>query len=194
MNLDVYKDEFKSNIELEKMYQLFYTEITRLNKLSNQINQYSRHSEAIPININIYNFFESIRENTFKKVNEKEIKIKNHTLDSTVKGDYTRLHTAFLSLFNYLVDSLEKNSLIEITSQLMDETINISIIFNNDGNSAVDMDPIIIPSYSANISGSGLSLLIFKQLITDLGGSVNFLSSPNNDSRLDVQLPYELNG
>jgi two-component system C4-dicarboxylate transport sensor histidine kinase DctB len=191
MNLDVYKEEFNDNAELERLYQIFYTEITRLTKLSNEINQYSRQSESILIKINIYNFFESIKENVFKKLMERGIIIKNYTLDKNFISDYTKLQTAFMSLFNYSIDSLKKDDLIEITSRSLEETGKISIVVKYNGVGRVDMDPAFKSFYSHNISGSGLRLLIFKQLIVDLGGSINLLSS---DFGVEVKLPCELNG
>jgi signal transduction histidine kinase len=191
MNLDLYKDEFNSSVELERLYKIFYEEITRLNKLSTEINQYSRHTEAIPIKINIYRLFESIRENVSKKLNEKEINILNFTQESTIVGDYIKLQTAFLSYFNYSVDSLNKNSSIEISSRTLGETNKILITVKNNGDGVVNMSPIF---NTADISRSGLSLLIFKQLIIDLGGSISLLSSDKNDSMLEVQLPGVLNG
>ena len=73
MNLDVYKEEFKKSSELERIYQTFQNEINRLNKLSNEIKQFSRPSVVIPAKINLFLFFESIREQISKKLNDKRI-------------------------------------------------------------------------------------------------------------------------
>ena len=194
MNLDVYKEDFENNGNLGKVYHTFQNEIASLSKLSNEITQFSRHTEIIPIKINIFMFFERIREKVLKKLNDKGIKLKNNTLDNSIMGDYTKLQTAFLSLINNSIDSIEKDGIIEITSELLNDTGKLSVIIKDNRNSIADTDQIFKPSYTNKISDSGLSLLISKEIITEHGGSIKLLSSVKGDTRFEVQLSCDLNG
>jgi phosphoglycerate-specific signal transduction histidine kinase len=193
MNLDIYKDEF-NNVMLESVYQTFQTEIIHLNKLSNEIKQYSRPTEIIPSKINIFLFFESIKEQLSKKLKHKQITFINNTSDYSIISDYLKLQTAFLSLLNSSIDSMDNDSIIEITSKLLDDTGKLSIIINNNGDNAFNINPIFNPYDINKISGSGLGLLIFQQLIIDMGGSIHLLPSDNEETRIEIQLSCELNG
>ena len=194
LNLDVYKEDFENNENLEKVYYTFQKEIARLNKLSNEIIQFSRYTEAIPIKINIFVFFGGIREKVLKRLDEKGIKLINNTRDYSILGDYTKLQTAFLNLIIYSIDSIENNGIIEISSEFLNDTGKLSVIIKYNGNGKVDPDQIFKPSYANKISGSGLNLLFSKQLITEHGGSIKLLSSAKGDTRFEVQLSCGLNG
>ena len=68
------------------------------------------------------------------------------------------------------------------------------VIIKDNGNGIADIDQIFKPSYTKDISGSGLSLLISKQLITEHGGSIKLISPVIGDKRFEIQFPCELNG
>jgi signal transduction histidine kinase len=194
MNLDVYKDSFSNNDELVKVYNTFQTEITHLNKLSNEIKQYSRKAVIIPANINIFLFFESIKDQVSRKLIEKRITLFNYTIDNSIINDYSMLQNSFLNLINSLIDSMERDGVLEISSKLLQDSGKISIIIRDNGGSLIDIDPVFNPYDTNQITGSGLSLLIFKQMIKDLGGAINLLSTDNGSTKIEVQLPCELNG
>ena len=194
MNLDVYKDAFSNNDELGKVYRTFQTEIANLNNFSNEIKQYSRPAEIIPAKINIFMLFEGIENQVSKKLNDKRITLINNASDILIISDYLKLQTAFLRLLVSKIDSMENDGILEITTKLLDNSEKLTIIISNNGDSAFNIDPIFNP-YDINItSGTGLSMLIFKQIIIDLGGSIKFLSSDNDYSSIEILLPCDLNG
>ena len=194
MNLDVYKEDFENNENLGRVYHILQKEIASLCKVSNEITQFSRHTEIIPIKINIFMLFEGIREKVLMKLNDNGIKFINNTRDYSIMGDYTKLQTAFLNFINYSINSIEKDGIIEITSKLLTNTGKLSVIIKDNGNGMTDIDQILKPSNTNKISVSGLRMLISKQLITDHGGSIKLLSSVKGDTRIEIQLSCELNG
>lgn len=124
----------------------------------------------------------------------KAIKFINNTRDYSIIGDYTKLQTAFLNFINYSIKSIEKDGIIEITSELQINTGKLSVIIKDNGNGMTYTDQIFKSSYTNKISVSGLSMLISKQLINDHGGSIKLLSFVKGDTRIEIQLPCELNG
>ena len=105
--------------------------------------------------------------------------------------DFTKIQTAFLNLINYSINSIEKDGIIELTSDLNSNTVKLSVIIKDN---MVDPVQIFNPFDTNKISGSRLSMLISKQIITDQGGSINFLSSAKGGTRFEILLPCELNG
>ena len=194
MNIDVYKEEFMKNPELGKVYDTLQKEIASLCNLSNEIIQFTRHTEDIPIKINIFKFMERIGEKVSKKLNDKGIKLNNNTRDYSIICDFTKIQTAFLNLINYSIDSIEKDGIIELTSELFSNTVKLSVIIKDNRDDKADPVQIFNPFDTNKISGSRLSMLISKQIITGLGGSINFLPSAKGGTRFEIQLPCELNG
>jgi signal transduction histidine kinase len=194
MNIDVYKEEFMKNPELGKVYYTLQKEIANLSNLSNEITQFTRHTEDIPIKINIFKFLEKIGEKMSKRLNDKGIKLNNNIRNYSIICDFTKIQTAFLNLINYSIDSIEKDGIIEMTSELFNNTVKLSVIIKNNRDDMVDPVQIFNPFDTNKISGSRLSMLISKQIIIDLGGSINYLSSAKEGTRFEIQLPCELNG
>jgi PAS domain S-box-containing protein len=194
MNIDVYKEEFMKNPELGKVYDTLQKEIANLSNLSNEITQFTRHTEDIPIKINIFKFLEKIGEKMSRRLNDKGIKLNNNTRDYSIICDFTKIQTAFLNLINYSIDSIKKDGIIELTSELYSNTVKLSVIIKDNRDDMADPVQIFNPFDTNKISGSRLSMLISKQIITDLGGSINYLSSAKEGNRFEIQLPCELNG
>lgn len=178
MNLDVYKEEFKNNNNLERVYETIYSEITHLSKLSNDIKQYLKKSEDIPIKINVFNLFENVREKVSKRLSDKKIIYINHAENNLIVNDYIKVQTAFLILINSMIDSMGKDDIIEITSGMLNDTAKVVVIIRNEGKFVI----------LKNAPELELSLLIFKQLITVLGGSTDFLFSDDQNTKIEVQL------
>lgn len=174
MDLDVYKEELEDNPAFEHIYNKLNTEINYLCQLSNEIKQCTHNNDFIPIKINIYALFESIKEKLQHKIRDKGINFHN-AAKTSILSDYIKLHTAFLNLFKAITDSVENNGTIEITSHSMSEIVII-------------VRKLFMPFEFNKTPGSELSLLIFNQLISDLGGSINLSITDDDCTQINILL------
>ena len=154
-----------------------------------------------PKKINLYNLIEEIQVLVEPMLNEKTIIIKNFILKSeTIKADYEMISAVMRNIITNAIKFTPNNGLIKITSERMNgeidmEGIKISVSDTGVGMDAekvkrlFTIDQNISTKGTNNETGTGLGLLLCKELINHHNGKIWAESEPGKGSRINIILP-----
>ena len=112
-----------------------------------------------------------------------------------VLGNATRLQQVFVNLLNNSVRALdpERENKISLTARVDDaqKRIRIEVTDSGKGMNQEQLQRVFEPFYSgSNAGGMGLGLTISKDIIEDLGGTIEVESQPNQGTTVRVYLPW----
>ncbi len=95
----------------------------------------------------------------------------------------------FLNLALNAIDATDKNGRIRLSTRLVDGHIEASVADNGSGIKLEDRTRIFQPYYTTKETGTGLGLFVSRKIVTELGGTIDFYSAPNQGTTFVVRLP-----
>lgn len=131
--------------------------------------------------------------------NEQDIKINNKINPAStyiINVDKTRFRQIIFNLLSNAIKYNKKNGEVVIDCMPVDcNTLNISISDTGKGLTSEQQSRIFKPfdragAENSHIAGSGLGLVISKDLIEQMGGTIGFESEVGKGSRFWIQIPY----
>ena len=129
-------------------------------------------------------------EPLFKK---NEIKIYTEIIDDEIyiNGDYNRLKQVLVNLFKNSVEAKRSNvkTKISVITKLEKEKIKISVIDNGKGIDKEDLKNIGQAFFTTKVKGTGLGILLSKEIISSHEGDINYYSEKGKGTSVIIELP-----
>jgi len=104
----------------------------------------------------------------------------------TVRDQLVQL---FLNLVLNAIDATGKNGRIRLITRRVDDHIEATVADNGHGIGLQEQNKIFQPYYTTKETGTGLGLFVSHKIVHDLGGSIEFLSTPGEGTTFVVRLP-----
>ena len=172
-------------------------EVISLQILSDRLLELSENRELINKNklneISILKVINTAIKKTHKLADSKQIKIESNLKEKIIIGDFDKLTEVFVILIDNAIKYSPKNKIVEITTKVNKNNIQISVKDHGLGISKVDKDHIFDRFYRAEKSrtekGYGLGLSIAKKIVDSHDGEISVKSTPKKGATFTVKLP-----
>ena len=187
-----YLDMCKTSENYEKYLPILKSEI---DKTLNLLQDFSACNKIKiePDIIDISLLIEDITNNLKLMFISKEIKFIIEPLQEEIfiNGDYNRLNQVLLNIIKNSVEAKDenKNSYIKIYTKLNNKNIQIYIEDNGIGISKENIKKISNPFFTTKQNGTGLGVLLSKEIIKSHGGKIEYKSKENIGTTVKITLP-----
>jgi signal transduction histidine kinase len=191
INSDILIESVEIPDNKKRRLQIIQKEVNRLNKLVRDVLQFSRHSELVLSDFNIYSLIENIYVQLKPTFDEKQIAFINNTDNVTLKGDTEKLRQVFLNLIFNAYDAIKENGTIEIFSEILDEK-KINIYIKDNGSGILNEEKLFEPFFTSKSQGTGLGLPISQNIIEQHSGSLKLVSSKDGETIFCITFPLKI--
>lgn len=107
-----------------------------------------------------------------------------------VKADKTQMNRLFTNLFANAIEACKHHDCkIEISEQVMDGHVRISVKDNGEGIDAAMQTRIFLPNFTTKSSGTGLGLAMCKSIVEQANGKIWFETQKGVGTTFHVELP-----
>ena len=108
-----------------------------------------------------------------------------------IYGDYNRLNQVFLNIIKNSIEAIDycKKSYIKIFMELNSSDVKVFIEDNGVGISEENMDKISEPFFTTKQNGTGLGVLLSKEIISAHNGSLDYVSTLSVGTTVIITLP-----
>lgn len=168
---------------------------TEINKTLNLLQDFSACNK-IKVEMDIIDIsllIEEIRQNLSLMFDKKNIKFEIETLEDEIyiNGDYNRLNQVLLNIIKNSIEAvdIEKKSYIKIYTTLEKEKIKIYIEDNGIGIPKENMKKISEPFFTTKQNGTGLGVLLSKEIIAEHNGKIEYNSEERIGTTVIITLP-----
>ena len=169
-----------------KSLLVIQSEITRLFNLTKNILEYSKQEEIKFSHIYLPQFFNSIYDIFTPQLEEKRIKFINKVEGCRILGDIQKLESAFILLIENSLAAVSENGTIEISS--VSNNGNCSLFLKDNGCGIENKGQIFFPFYTTKKYGTGLGLVIAKDIIERHKGEIKLVSSKPGETIFEIIL------
>jgi signal transduction histidine kinase len=187
-----YLDMCKSSENYEKYLPILKSEI---NKTLNLLQDFSACSKIKiePDIIDISLLVEEITNNLKIMFDKKNIKFIIEPIQEEIyiNGDYNRLNQVLLNIIKNSIEAQDekKPSYIKIYTKINKTNIQIFIEDNGVGISKENLKKISEPFFTTKQNGTGLGVLLSKEIINAHGGKLEYKSKENIGTTAKITLP-----
>ena len=188
----VHKNLKEHSERLKPMTEGIHSGVDRAADIVSSMKHYSRKENDKQISCDIHSIINHcliILQNQFKHKVELH---KNYTTHQyNVNCNEGKLHQAILNILDNAGQSIEKNGIISITTEVESKYFTISIRDNGCGIKEEDLDKITDPFFSTKEpgKGTGLGLSITQNIIEEHKGKLVFNSEYQKGTEVIVSLP-----
>ena len=183
------------NVKL--LLQNIKTGIDRAASIVSGLGQFSRNKESLKEHCSIHEIIDNCLVMLNNQLKSKATLEKQYTTTPFhILGNVGKLHQAFLNILLNASQSIEKNGLIRIATEIEEKWLLIAISDTGIGISKTDLPKIIEPFFTTKDpgQGTGLGLSITYSIIKDHNGTLEFESEQNIGTTVRIKLPLHLNG
>ncbi len=177
----------KTNIDI------IIEEVKRLEKILNNITDFSKPSKPEKVYIQICEIMENtciLMENYFQ---EKHIKLHKEieTDIPQIFADPAQIKQVFLNILMNAVESMPDGGNLDVKIKTANESIEIDIIDTGKGIPQEVLQDIYDPFFTTKQSGTGVGLSISLKIIEDHGGNINTKSKQGKGTTITLTLPIK---
>ena len=187
--------------KLNKYIQRIYTQVARLQKLTDSFLKFSRieapRCEALAINELLQ---EWLKENTFKVGSAVNVELQLADDIPAVSGDLQQLNIVIQNLIENSLKAMDGKGVLTIATRLVQSLhtensdlpgsgVQIEISDTGKGMSPDELEKLFMPFFSRAPGGTGLGLVITKKIIDDHQGVIKVESEQGIGTRVLVTLP-----
>ena len=108
-----------------------------------------------------------------------------------IYGDYNRLKQVFINILKNSKESIEKNGVVTLWTEILKNKIIINIKDNGKGISKNDIQYIGKPFYTTKKDGTGLGVCFSKEILEKHKGSIEYISKENSGTLVKIILPLK---
>ncbi|MGE5437109.1 MAG: PAS domain S-box protein [Syntrophothermus sp.] len=164
----------------QKSFLIIQKEIKRLSKLLKNVLQFSKQTDLVFVNINLENLMDSIFDLYENLLNQKNIEFINNLSFANVYGDYQKLQTVFMHLFENSIDAMEEGGILEVYSHFNNNILDVFV--KDSGPGISNGEHIFDPFFTTKNTGTGLGLSIAQKIIEQHNGKISLLSSKKGET------------
>lgn len=180
-----------SNIEQTSKYiNIIKQEIERSLNIMNDFMEFSKikiEKEIIDINM----LLDDINDSLKVLIKHKNIKyIYNQNEDERyIEADYNRLKQVFINIVKNSIEAIDKQGIIEITSNEDEEYYYVIIKDNGIGMNEYTLNNIKEMFYTTKKNGTGLGVTLSNEIIRSHNGELIYDSVENSYTKVTIKLP-----
>ena len=143
--------------------------------------------------IDISLIIEEMKENLRLMFDKKNINFEIEEIEDEIyiNGDYNRLNQVLLNIIKNSIEAVDekKQSYIKIYTKIKKDKIKIYIEDNGIGIPKENMKKISEPFFTTKQNGTGLGVLLSKEIITAHNGKIEYQSEENKGTIVTITLP-----
>ena len=171
----------------KRRLQIIQKEVNRLDNLVKEVLLYSRLTNLVVTEFNIFNLVDSIFQQIKPSIKEKKIKFINQVDKIQIKADSEKLKQVFLNLIFNSVDALGENGVIQFYSESTAKYIDIYI--KDNGSGIANSEKLFEPFFTTKNFGTGLGLSISQNIIDQHNGTIKVVSSKEGETIFCISIP-----
>lgn len=203
---DFLYSDYDNLTEDEKKEYIGYIRITSRNayNLLDNLLQWSRlqsgRIEINPAKINLFTAINSVIELLTSNAIRKKISVINKADQKLiVNSDNNMLNSILQNLISNAIKFTRQNGVVEIVSELSDGFVKVSVADNGVGINEKDIkklfkiDQQISYVGTMDETGTGLGLLLCKEMVELIGGNISVESEEGKGSKFSFTLRYDIN-
>ncbi len=169
-------------------------EIERLNNLANELLDYSRGDIRLTMNIvDLEEFMAQLETSITRRFSNKNIAIRlKNSCREAVIFDNERMMRVMMNLAENARKALPKEGCFCIEALTEDTVLTFIVSDNGEGMSRETLRHVFEPFYSsAQGGGTGLGMVIVKNVVEAHDGHMDIESSPGNGTKITISLPIK---
>ncbi len=164
-------------------------QIDHLSKIAADFSQFANISYTNMEEFDVHEILRSLQE-LYRADENIEFVWKPAPMKLIVNADKTQMNRLFTNLFANAVEACEgKMCRIEVSEQLIEGKIRISIKDNGEGIPEEMKSRIFIPNFTTKSSGTGLGLAMCKGIVEQVKGKIWFETEREKGTTFHVELP-----
>ena len=204
----VLPDKYQDQGFREAFLPLVIKEVDRISNITEDLLSLSRVSPKVLKSVAIGAVLEESLALVKKELRDKEILVyKNYTQENIILlTDPDKLKQVFLNLFNNSIQAMDKGGTLTISTELENNgqklefpshQANSQIVFiriSDTGRGIPEeyLSDIFEPFFTTKEKGTGLGLVISKEIVNELKGSIEVESQPGAGSTFIIRLPLSI--
>lgn len=179
--------------EIKEQSEIIISETNRLNKLVNELLEYSRpNKDFIKERIRIKMLIESVLDGLSPKIVKKQMNINVDIADSLppIFGQKDKLIQVFINLISNSIEAMKRKDRT-ISIKAIRKNNDIVIRINDDGPGIEEniKDKMFLPFISNKKNGTGLGLSMVKKIIEDHDGEITLNEEVKEGTEFVIELP-----
>ncbi|MFZ4724832.1 MAG: sensor histidine kinase [Paludibacter sp.] len=179
----------------EKSTIMLIEQIDNLSRIAGTFSDFARMPEANFIRLDVAARLYSVVQlfaNNFEKI---QVDYTGAEKDVYLFADPEQMVQVFNNLLKNAIQAIpsERKGIIKINLQQQLNEVIISFSDNGVGIDSKAFDKLFTPNFTTKTTGTGLGLVICKNIIESTGGTISFSSKINKGSVFTITLPNELN-
>lgn len=186
-NIDSIKDVLPASVD--KNIEVINNAISRLDKLIESyrlMNIKTSNDELIYVEDMLIDIIEDYN------ISKPKIEFKyNCNSDLSLYGSYDKLSILFYNIYKNAVEAIENRG--EIITEVYSENDKIVIKITDNGKGIEDINSVGVPYYTTKENGTGLGILICRNIVREHSGELYFKNN-NVGSSVIVKLPVNKKG
>lgn len=107
----------------------------------------------------------------------------------SVLAEYSKIYSVFFNIYKNALEAIEENGFVKTTIDKKDSNIFINISDNGKGIPTELIDKIGTPFFTTKNNGSGLGLIVCKNIINSYNGKISIKNNENSGCNVEVILP-----
>ena len=177
---------------IETLMSRLKTGIEKVTDIVKGLNQFSRENKNMDENCDIHAIIDNCTTMLGNQIKNRIDIIKRYDSNNlTIKGNVGQLHQVFMNILVNSIQATDNNGLIQISTSLKNEVININIKDNGHGISKNNILKVTDPFFTTKDpgKGTGLGLSITYSIIKEHGGSMEIESEVGNGTNIKISIP-----
>ncbi|ODS34418.1 MAG: two-component sensor kinase [Candidatus Scalindua rubra] len=186
-SFDFTDSKIKTNIDI------IIEEVKRLEKILNNITDFSRPSTPEKVNVQICEIIENTCILMENYLQEKHINL-HKDFESDIPQifvDPIQMKQVFLNILMNAVESMPDGGDLDVKIKSANESIEIDVIDNGKGIPQESLQNIFYPFFTTKPNGTGVGLAVSLKIIEDHGGNIDVKSKYGKGTTISLTLPIK---
>ncbi|MGM0403734.1 MAG: sensor histidine kinase [Thermodesulfobacteriota bacterium] len=180
---------------IETLADAILQSVNRCSRITRRLLNFARHSEAAFNMIDLGEVIDNVTGFLNKEAEYRGIQIDIDIAPDIplIKSDRGKLEQIFLNLMNNAFAALSDGGHLTIKARkLSGENLRILVIDDGCGIPPKDLPRVFEPFFSTRTrqGGTGLGLSITRNLVEEIGGTIDVESQPGEGTRFSITLPF----
>mgnify|MGYP000653099045 CR=1 FL=1 len=178
--------------KIKRDAEIIYKEILHLEKIIDNIINFSNISQITFEEVDIYKIIEKILKLFDEEINKKGIKVYNYLSPCKIKCDSIQIEEVFFNIIQNAIENNFEYGRIDISSEVVENFLKIKIKDTGPGIEEKILEKIMDPFFTTKKKGLGLGLTISKEIIERHNGKIEVESKINEGTVVSIYLPMEV--
>ena len=189
------KDSVDEDSKLRKYTDIILSETARLERLVQQVREFSEVQSATLIPDSIPSVIETAIKTFSPLADTLNVNILTSIEDQLpqINIDSSQLVIALSNLIENALESMHEGGKISIEVKQIDNNLLISLKDTGSGIDPQELDSVYDPFFTSKTSGAGLGLTMVHQIINNHNGEIKINSQPSAGTIVEIRLPVNLN-